>query len=97
MENETESSSSGNVEWLNAHLDSVRSSIEREATLIAEADHREAVEPRDVARAALRFAPGDRFPPPAHASRLYMGNNWCNVSVGNPRCCVWFARPVPNA
>jgi hypothetical protein len=70
MANDSDSNSSGNAEWLNAHLNSVRTSIEREASVIAEAGGREAVEPRDIAQAALRFAPGDKFPVPVPPSRL---------------------------
>jgi hypothetical protein len=50
-------------QWLAGHLETIKRKIRDEAAAIAKADGREnKVEPRDVAKAALRYAPGEAFP-----------------------------------
>src|SRR6266704_3001955 len=50
-------------QWLAGHLETIKRKIRDEAAVTAKADGREnKVEPRDVAKAALRYAPGEPFP-----------------------------------
>lgn len=63
-------SSHGSSEWLDTHLDILRKSIFEEAALRAKASGRDEPEPRDVAQAALSFAPGDQLRNPGSVSRL---------------------------
>jgi hypothetical protein len=61
-ENYEPQTSHGSTQWVDAHLNILRKSIYEEAASRAKADGRDQPEPRDVAQAALSFAPGDRLP-----------------------------------
>ena len=53
----------GTSEWLQEHLDIVKKRILDEAVRLAKLDNRqEGIEPRDIAEAAKRFAPGIEIP-----------------------------------
>jgi hypothetical protein len=54
--------SDGSWSWLDEHLESIRKEIIQEAKTLAEEDSSSEVLPKHVAQAAMRFAPGERFP-----------------------------------
>ena len=59
----SEIAESGGSQWLDEHLDTLRQSIFKEASSRAKAKGHDEPEPRDIAQAALLFAPGDPSPP----------------------------------
>lgn len=55
-------SGDGSSRWLEDHLEALRQNIVKKASACAKADGRDETEPRDIAQAALLFAPGKQFP-----------------------------------
>lgn len=54
--------SSGGRNWLSEHLNSLELKIKDEARNIATNEGRETIEPKDISRAALKYAPGIQYP-----------------------------------
>ena len=54
----------GTTEWLQEHLNIVRDKIVDEALELAKSEGRQKIEPKDIAEASKRFAPGVEFPEP---------------------------------
>lgn len=52
----------GSAKWLEKHLDTIEDRILNEARSLAKSEGRAELEPKDIAVAAMHYAPGNRFP-----------------------------------